>query len=277
LHLQGIQLPQHHQAITDRFTAACQADERVVAAFLGGSYARGAADEYSDLDLYLITTDEAFDDFVAGHEAFMRLLGEPVFLEDFDLPNIVFYFFSDGTEGELGLGRESEFHPIHGGPYRVLVDKKNILAGVVFPSHQPDSTGQIETLRRLVYWFWHDLSHFITAMGRGQLWWAYGQLEVLRRLAVSLARLDYDFFAEADDDEPYFKVEKAIPIERLSALQATFCPMEPEAMLQASLVIFSFYQQLAPALARTQGIPYPVALERVMTDRLNKLSDKGLH
>ena len=44
---QTIQLPQNHQAVIDRFVTACQADERVVAAFLGGSYARGAADAYS--------------------------------------------------------------------------------------------------------------------------------------------------------------------------------------------------------------------------------------
>ena len=34
-----VQLPDHHQNILDRFTAACQADERIVAAFLGASYA----------------------------------------------------------------------------------------------------------------------------------------------------------------------------------------------------------------------------------------------
>ncbi len=80
---QAIQQPQNHQVVMNRFVAACQADERVVAAFLGGSYARGTTDEYSDLDFYLITTDEAYDDFFAGREAFLRLLGEPVFLEDF--------------------------------------------------------------------------------------------------------------------------------------------------------------------------------------------------
>jgi predicted nucleotidyltransferase len=95
-----------HQAIIDRFIAACQIDERVVAAFLGGSYARGTADTFSDLDLCLITTDDSHADFIAGREAFMRQLGEPVFLEDFDHPDIVFYVFANGAEGELGIGRE---------------------------------------------------------------------------------------------------------------------------------------------------------------------------
>src|SRR5690348_10743976 len=80
---QIIPLPPHHQALLDRFLAACQADQRVVAAFLGGSYAIGAADAYSDLDLGLITTDGAYEDFFAERGTFLRRLGDLAFLEDF--------------------------------------------------------------------------------------------------------------------------------------------------------------------------------------------------
>jgi hypothetical protein len=110
-------------------------------------------------------------------------------------------------------------------------------------------------------------------MGRGQLWWAYGQLEALRLICVNLARLRQNFSAGADG---YEKVEHAIPGEQLSSLQTTFCPLEHGAMLQAALVIVHFYQELAPLLARTHGITYPVALERVMSVRLEKLCDARL-
>jgi predicted nucleotidyltransferase len=85
----------------NHFMEACQADERMVAAFIGGSYARGKTDAYSDLDLYLITSDETYDDFTTSLEVFMRRLGEPLFLEvyndyGFDL---VLFIFANGTEG----------------------------------------------------------------------------------------------------------------------------------------------------------------------------------
>lgn len=83
----NMQLPDNHQNIVDRFIAICQADERIVAAFLGGSYARNAADQFSDLDLYFITTNEAYEDFLAERESFVRLLGEPLFLESFGAVN----------------------------------------------------------------------------------------------------------------------------------------------------------------------------------------------
>jgi hypothetical protein len=110
-------------------------------------------------------------------------------------------------------------------------------------------------------------------MGRGQLWWAYGQLEALRRYCVNLVRLRHNFSVAADG---YEKVEQAIPGEHLSSLQATCCPLEPGAMLQAALVIVHFYQELAPLLARTHGITYPADLERVMSNRLEKLCDARL-
>jgi predicted nucleotidyltransferase len=118
---QKILQPNPHQIVINRFVAACQTDERVVAAFLGGSYAQDMADTYSDLDLYLITTDESYDDFFAGREAFIRQLGEPVvFLEDWrgGGADFVFFTFADGTEAELGLGCESSFTHIHCGPYK---------------------------------------------------------------------------------------------------------------------------------------------------------------
>ncbi len=132
---------------------------------------------------------------------------------------------------------------------------------------------QTEKLRREIYWFWHDLSHFITAMRREQLWWAHGQLDVLRSMCVNLARLEHNFSDPSIGEEPYFKVELALPVEELSPLQETFCPMEKGAMLQAIHVIVDFYKRLAPVLAQRHGIAYPAGLEKVMMSRLTALTE----
>lgn len=266
--MQERQLPQHLQIVLERFVAACQGDTRVIAAFLHGSYASGTADAYSDLDLGVITTDAAYEDFSAALAAFLSQLGEPLFLETFDLPNVVFFIYSNGTEGELTLGRAGDLQHLHRGSYQVLLDKTGVLAGVVFAGDEPAYADQIEVLRRLIAWFWHDASHFITAMGRGQLWWAQGQLEELRRVCVNLARLRHNFFAETVG---YEKVEHALPIAELAPLQATYAPLEPRAMLQAGLVIIRLYQKLAQSLARTHNIPYPSDLERLMFTHLEQV------
>lgn len=262
--------PRDHDAVIERFVGLCSADERIVAAFLGGSHARGEADEYSDLDLCLITADEAFGEVVAGGAAIVEQLGETLFLENFGLENMVFFILADGTEAELFIGRRSGLHAIHDvGPYRPLLDKSGVLVGVEFPWREPDRAEQMEALRRLLYWFWHDLSHFIAAVGRGQLWWAYGQLEALRGSCVNLIRIEQNVEAQ---EEPYEKLDQTIATTPLSPLLTTFCPMEKSAMLRAVGEIVNVYRQRAPVVASVYGLTYPTELERLMCNRLDKLA-----
>ena len=88
---------------------------------------------------------------------------------------------------------------------------------------------------------------------------------------MNLARLRYNFSDAWIGDEPYFKVEQMLPVEQLSPLQATYCSMTYDAMLQAALVIFRFYQDIAPSLAKAHGIRYQPGLERMMTKQLDQL------
>ena len=62
-----------------------------------------------------------------------------------------------------------------------------------------------------------------------------------------------------------------MPIEQLSALQATFGSMDVAEMLRAGLAILRFYKELALPLAREHGIIYAEALEGVMVQRLEGL------
>lgn len=266
---------ERHRATLDRFVAACRADERVLAAFLGGSYARGTVDAYSDLDLYVIMADEPYAEFFAERAAFVRQFGAPVFLEDFDAYgfDLLLFIFADGVEGELALGRAGGFQHIHGGPHVILLDKTGILAGAAFPEQRPPPVEQVERLHGLLWWFWHDLSHhFLTPVARGRLWTAVGALEDLRRTCVDLVRLAADFTARP---EGYEQVERVAPMERLRALEATFCPPQRAALLRAARTIIAFYREVAPPLAQAHGIPYPAALEQIICARLDALDALG--
>jgi predicted nucleotidyltransferase len=258
------------QAFINRFRATCEADERVIAAFLGGSYAAGTADEFSDLDIYVVTTDEGYDSFFAGRLEFMRALGDPVFLEDFNAFgfDMVLFTYADDVEGELGLGRESAFDIIHGGPYSVLLDKRGVLAGKTFPLHLPTEEGQREMLRQTLSSFWESVSRFIAFMGRGQLWSAYFSLHNMRARCIDLLRLDRDFTSET---EGYWKVEQVLAPEDFVALERTVVPLEPAAMLGAAHTLVKTYEQVARRLTERHGMPYFEGLQRVLTARLNSL------
>jgi len=95
------------------------------------------ADEYSDIDLCVIVADDSYTEVLAGREALVRGLGDPLFLEDFGRDDNMFAILTDGTELELIFFRESELHSIRSGPFRVLLDKEGILEGPSSLSRSP--------------------------------------------------------------------------------------------------------------------------------------------
>jgi hypothetical protein len=265
--------PKTHQVALDRFVSASEADPRVLAAFLGGSYARGAADAYSDLDLCLVTADDTYADFYADRHSFMRQVGEPIFLEDHRglRADVLFFVFADGTEGELALSPVSAFHRMHVGAYRPLLDRMGLLVDVSFLPPQRTQDEQVETVRRLIMWFWHDLlHHFLTPIARGELWSAYGALDDLRRTCLDLARFTVN--PEADLDA-YEQVERLVPTLHLAPLAAMCCPLERADMIRAACEIVRYYEQTAPPLAQTYSIAYPAELALLLSTRLDRLEE----
>lgn len=259
----------NHQNLIRRFTEACQNNDQVIAAFLGGSYANRTFDQYSDLDLYLITTDAGYESFLLNRKAFMTRLGTPVFLEDFREFgfDMIVFIFEDGVEGELGLGKESGYSHIHGGEYRILVDKQNILKDVVFPLSRPNSESQQENLDYLLHWFWRDLSLLSVALGRGMLWSGYGNLESARQKLINLMRL-------ANDMEKwtagYERVEIAVKEDELNKLILAYGQLDQNTIIESVQVVVKIYQEIAPNLAVKAELSYPEELERVVMKKFEE-------
>ena len=72
--------------ILRRITAALDADERISAAWLLGSFGRGEADEWSDLDLHVAVRDDALETLLDNRMAFYLVAGEPVLIQG-DMPS----------------------------------------------------------------------------------------------------------------------------------------------------------------------------------------------
>ncbi len=53
---------------------ALRSDETVVAAWLGGSFGRGNADDLSDIDLWVVVEDDQINAIAAAPSAFVRAL-----------------------------------------------------------------------------------------------------------------------------------------------------------------------------------------------------------
>ena len=253
------------EEVLARFQAECQADLRVAAAFVGGSLATGKADEYSDLDLYLILFDNEYESFFAAREAFLHQLGAPIFLEDFDGFgfDMVLFIFEDGTKGELAFARAGSFQHIHNGPFRVLIDRLNLLKGVTFPIEQVPPEEQRCNLEKSIKSFWRYLYLLTGELGRRRLLTAASYFDGMRRQLLQVCRLSNDF-TDAGGHPP---IEGLLPQGLAHELKKTYFRLEHAEMVQAAQQAVSLFQKVARPLAQAQGVPWPEALERVVLKR----------
>src|SRR5204863_2655569 len=132
----------------------------------------------------------------------------------------------------------SELREARPGPFRSLLDEEENLAVLSSEGAPVDSDAQAEHLRRILFWFWHDVRHFTTAIGRSQLWWAEGQLEQLRGSSVNLVRIQQH--VEVDANEPFWKLDVEISTEELDDLCSTFVPLQRDPMLEAGRTVVDF-------------------------------------
>lgn len=166
-----------------RIAGAAADDGLCEAVVLKGSIARGDADEFSDIDLYLVASPQSRDEVLARRERYLAAYGDVVFLEDVDfgLPQKV-AIFSDALHVDLYVAEPQQVGTAD--PVVAGYDPQGIFDAVV-PT-RPDVTD--EELRRHFSAVLYDLVEASSAYGCGNRAWAAkimsdaaGELSVLVR------------------------------------------------------------------------------------------------
>jgi predicted nucleotidyltransferase len=68
-------------ALLNRIVDLLSADRRVGAAWLSGSFGRGEADEWSDLDLHVAVEDTSLREFLAERSTLYRRIARPILVQ----------------------------------------------------------------------------------------------------------------------------------------------------------------------------------------------------
>lgn len=250
----------------ERLMASLRSDDRVAAFFLGGSHAAGTADEYSDLDLYLITTDAAFESLRSERKALLHALGEIVFLEehsDFGFLMLLF-IYTDGVHGEIAMAPARDLHDVHGGPHVVLLDNEGLLEGREFETFRLDHDARIRIADGLLRWFWYDRGLLHVALARDSLWTAHHYLELCRERCLTLARLLAHPGVWPSGHE---KAEGMLDAATLALFEPTVVPLDSDLMYRAARRLTDIYLQLGPEAARTFGASFPDRLVETQLKR----------
>ena len=258
-----------YDQLIDRMRRVAADDDRIVGLLLYGSRASERADAYSDLDLGVVTTDAAAEEVIRDRATIIGRLGEALFLEDFGNRSTTSVILADGAGFEFIVRPISKL--VDDGPYRILLDKNGQLAAALATkAESEDARASDEDVRQQIHYFWHEVEHVVTALGRRQLTWAHGGLEEMRAICLRLARVAEG--VPPEDDEPYWKVDGMLDGEFLARLRSTIVPAELPAMRGAAIELVEIYRSLARPVAEGRGLEYPEALDALISVRLSATS-----
>jgi hypothetical protein len=92
-----------YRALYDRTVDVLGSDARVLEVAVSGSIARGTADECSDLDVQIITTPDAFDEFLSEWPAWLAAVTPTVFARSVLAPFIINTVTAEGLTFDLAV------------------------------------------------------------------------------------------------------------------------------------------------------------------------------
>lgn len=200
-----------------RIAGAAVADGLCEAVLLKGSIARGDADEFSDIDLYLVVSPQNRDAVLERREKYLSAYGDVVFVEDVDfgLPQKV-AIFSDALHVDLYVAEPKQVGSLD--PVVAAYDPASLFADVT-----PTRAGVTdEALSRHFSSALYCLVEASSAYGRGNDAWAakimsdaVGELSVLVR---SLYDRRYAFLGLK-------KINEVIPAEDYRLLEDVYASL----------------------------------------------------
>lgn len=250
-------------AAVENFRRISEEDPRIIAAFLGGSLASGLADQYSDIDVYYVIDPGEYESFHSSIRSLIDGLGPVAYFDEhnnfgFDL---VLFMLTNGTKGELALGTPDKLRVMHAGPFKVLVDKKDLLKDAQFPY---EKMLEGEALRKDTekqfrwYWYWYGI--VLTEVARNHLWSAQSALSRMRDHLFNLLKYSYDL-------RPGTRIDRSLPRSLLVELGKTLPTLNPDSLKAAAASMTIIVKRETKSLLKTAGAKYPILFEKTVLAR----------
>jgi predicted nucleotidyltransferase len=269
----GLDLLSAHRALLERAVNYFRDEDRVVGIILGGSLAQGAADFYSDIDLYIVARDESFQTVFEERDVSATTIGSPLFRFAVDpVPGgsrdyIVMY--PGPIKLDLMYYRESEIKPDRKWTSRrVLKDESGSLETVVsrstmFRPDRPEPRALLELNQKFWTWCWYVFGKVM----RGERWEALDGIHTIRSDAL-LPLLDW---MSDWPHEGYRRLERKADPETAARLAATVARLRPESLYAALQAELDLFCALRAAAFDSFGLTFDPAPEEALRDEMSRL------
>lgn len=230
-------------------------DARLLAAWLAGSFGRGSADRYSDIDLHLWLNDAgAFRRDAKEWLAALRPLVLYKLLFDGQMINAL---TADGLRIDLWLHEAAPV--LDPAQVKVLLDREGRLRLEAPPAAAPDPAQLAADLLAQIEEFWRCIALLPTVIGRSELLVSFTGLNVELGLISEILMTGY-----GRPRDRGFKVLNAyLGDARRAELEAALDlqGLNTESLVMAHMALAGVIRTHGPILAARHGFAYPQPLE----------------
>lgn len=250
--------PIAQRAFVARLTAALRADERIMAAWLIGSLARGVADAYSDIDTLLAVRDADLPALIDDWSTFLAAIATTVFAQRLGAPDrpTITAITPDWTRFDLTLHPATDSRPHTYGAVTLLFARDGFTPPAV-PAAAPGRDAA-PRLPAIVEEFIRVLGLLPVAIGRGEYLAGLTPVMLLRGHLIDLFLIANDApRGGAKRLNPLLTAEQRRALERLPPLVPT-----RDAIIAGHLACARLFLPRARALMAQRGLPYPEAFEQ---------------
>ena len=233
-------------------------DGQVQAAWLAGSFGRGNADRYSDIDLHLLLAD--VDAFRAGAREWLGSLRSLVLYKLLFDGQMINALTDEGLRIDIWLHADAP--PLDPAAVDVLLDRNGILRLEAPPAAPPNPAQVADSLLAQIEEFWRCVSLLPTVIGRHELLVSFMGLYVELGLVTDILVAGYGVQRERGVKvlNPYLGDERRAELE--AALQLN--GLNAESLVMAHMALAGVVRKHGPLIAQHAGFAYPAALEEAV-------------
>lgn len=233
-------------------------DTQVQAAWLAGSFGRGSADRYSDIDLHLLLAD--VDAFRAGAREWLESLRPLVLYKLLFDGQMVNALTDDGLRIDIWLHAEAV--SLDPASVDVLLDRSSVLRLEAPSATTPDSAQTASALLAQIEEFWRCIALLPTVIGRQEFLVAFTGLTVELGLVTEILMAAYGAQRERGVKilNPYLGDECRAELE--AALQMN--GLNAESLIAAHMALAGVVCSHGPRIAQRYGFAYPAALQEAV-------------